>query len=72
MVDMVYQCGESKNFPDLSADSLFVHDITNTGDTSLRFVTVEFASVSVAGNDQRPAAEKHEREPHLPHSRRLG
>lgn len=46
VVEIVYQRGESKHFPELSADNFFVHDITNTGDTPLIFVTVEFTSFS--------------------------
>lgn len=46
VVDIVYQRGESKYFPELSADNLFVHDITNTGNTPLMFVTVEFTPFS--------------------------
>jgi len=42
VVDIVYQRGDSKHFPDLNADNMFVHDITNTGDAPLIFVTVEF------------------------------
>ncbi|RPH25529.1 cupin domain-containing protein [Buttiauxella warmboldiae] len=42
VVNIVYRRGESKNFPDLNAETMFVHDITNTGEAALIFVTVEF------------------------------
>lgn len=42
VVEIIYQRGESKHFPDLNADTMFVHEITNTGSAPLIFVTVEF------------------------------
>jgi beta-alanine degradation protein BauB len=41
-VDIDYKKGESKYFNDLSAENMFVHDLTNIGDSELVFVTVEF------------------------------
>lgn len=43
VVDVAYQPGDTSHFADLSAVNAFVHDLTNTGDTELVFVTVEFA-----------------------------
>ena len=42
---ITYKTGDTGHFPDLSAKSSFVHDLTNTGDISLLFVTVEFTSL---------------------------
>jgi beta-alanine degradation protein BauB len=42
IVDIDYKKGESKYFNDLSAENMFVHDLTNIGDSELVFVTVEF------------------------------
>ena len=42
VVPITYKAGDTGNFPDLSPDNYFVHDLTNTGDTDLIFVTVEF------------------------------
>jgi hypothetical protein len=42
IVDIDYKKGESKYFNDLSAENIFVHDLTNIGDAELVFVTVEF------------------------------
>ncbi|MGX1740332.1 cupin domain-containing protein [Bosea sp. NPDC055353] len=42
VVDVTYRAGETRHFPDLGRDRGFVHDLTNTGDTELVFVTVEF------------------------------
>lgn len=41
-VDHHYEVGETKNYPDLSPDNAFIHDLTNTGMTPLILVTVEF------------------------------
>jgi len=43
-VPIVYKAGDVRHFPDLSPETGFVHDLTNTGDTDLVFVTVEFNS----------------------------
>ena len=43
-VAVTYKAGDTRHFPDLSADNSFVHDLTNTGNTDLTFVTVEFNS----------------------------
>ena len=42
VVDVTYHAGETRHFPDLGSGHAFVHDLTNTGDTELVFVTVEF------------------------------
>ena len=42
VVDVTYRAGETRHFPDIGRGSVFVHDLTNTGDTELVFVTVEF------------------------------
>ena len=42
VVDVTYRAGETRHFPGLGRDSVFVHDLTNTGETELVFVTVEF------------------------------
>lgn len=44
IVDVVYNAGQTQNFPDLGHGNAFVHDLTNTGSTPLLFVTVEFSS----------------------------
>ncbi len=40
--DVIYKNGQTQHFPDLSPDNTFVHDLTNTGEEELAFVTVEF------------------------------
>ncbi|WP_343075829.1 hypothetical protein [Aliiroseovarius sp. Z3] len=40
--DVIYKHGQTQHFPDLTAESGFVHDLTNTGQDELLFVTVEF------------------------------
>ncbi len=42
VVDVTYTNGQTRHFPDLSPDNAFVHDLINTGETELVFVTVEF------------------------------
>ncbi|SIS91939.1 cupin domain-containing protein [Phaeovulum vinaykumarii] len=42
VVDVTYHAGDTKHFDDLKSDNGFVHDLTNTGDDELVFVTVEF------------------------------
>lgn len=37
-----YQSGDTQYFSDLSAENGFVHNLINTGETELIFVTVEF------------------------------
>ena len=49
-VSITYKAGDTKHFPDLTPETGFVHDLTNTGDTDLVFVTVEFNSIQ--GEDQ--------------------
>jgi len=39
---VTYRSGDTGHFPDLNAETRFVHDLTNTGNTELVFVTVEF------------------------------
>lgn len=43
VVDIIYHKGDSKYF-DLNPQNMFVHDLQNTGDQELLFVTVEFKS----------------------------
>jgi len=43
VVDVVYKKGDTKYFHDLSPSKRFVHDLLNTGDDELVFVTVEFS-----------------------------
>ncbi|NSY40860.1 cupin domain-containing protein [Leisingera sp. ANG59] len=40
--DITYASGQTQHFPDLTPDNAFVHDLTNTGDAELVFVTIEF------------------------------
>ena len=42
VVDVTYRAGETRHFPGLGREGAFVHDLTNTGETDLVFVTVEF------------------------------
>ena len=42
VVEVVYRAGDTRHFPDLGRMDIFVHDLTNTGNTELVFVTVEF------------------------------
>ena len=42
IIDITYRIGDTKNFNDLDPDKNFVHDLTNTGEAELVFVTVEF------------------------------
>lgn len=39
---VVYSAGDTRHFPDLGPGDDFVHDLTNTGDQDLVFVTLEF------------------------------
>lgn len=41
IVDIEYKAGDTKSF-DLTPETGFVHDLENTGETELLFVTVEF------------------------------
>lgn len=43
-VAITYKAGDTQYFPDLTAETGFVHDLTNSEDTPLIFVTVEFHS----------------------------
>lgn len=49
VVDIVYAAGQCSHFPNLNATNAFVHDLTNTGQTELVFVTVEFSHRHTAG-----------------------
>ncbi|MGE6781964.1 hypothetical protein ACQKGL_05545 [Ensifer adhaerens] len=42
VADVVYGAGDTQHFSDLTPETAFVHDLTNTGDTELVFVTAEF------------------------------
>jgi quercetin dioxygenase-like cupin family protein len=41
IADITYRAGDTKHFT-LTPDTAFVHDLANTGDRDLVFVTVEF------------------------------
>lgn len=41
-VTITYNAGDTKYFSDVTPETGFVHDLTNTGDTELVFTTVEF------------------------------
>lgn len=41
-VPITYKAGDTQHFPDLTRSNGFVHNLTNTGDTELLFVTAEF------------------------------
>ncbi|MCY1293410.1 hypothetical protein D9M70_426690 [compost metagenome] len=41
---MVYRAGDTRHFSDLTPETAFVHDLTNTGDAELVFVTAEFSA----------------------------
>lgn len=41
-VDVTYVAGDTRNFPNLTAENAFVHDLRNIGSSDLLFVTVEF------------------------------
>lgn len=43
IADITYRVGDTKHFGDLGPDNGFVHELTNTGNTDLVFVTVEFS-----------------------------
>ena len=43
-ITTTYKTGDTRHFPGLTTKSSFVHDLTNTGDTSLLFVTAEFTT----------------------------
>ena len=42
ILDVTYRAGDTRHMSDLSPDTVFVHDLTNTGEAELVFVTVEF------------------------------
>lgn len=42
IVDITYHAGDTKDFSGLTPKNDFVHDLTNTGEDELIFVTVEF------------------------------
>ncbi|WDZ80139.1 hypothetical protein PWG15_32500 (plasmid) [Ensifer adhaerens] len=42
VTDVVYRAGDTRHFGDLTPETAFVHDLTNTGDAELVFVTAEF------------------------------
>ncbi|MCB1456430.1 MAG: cupin domain-containing protein [Nitratireductor sp.] len=44
IADITYRAGDTKHFDDLKSCNGFVHDLTNTGEDELVFVTVEFNS----------------------------
>ena len=41
-IAITYKAGDTGYFPDLSKENTFAHDLINSGDTELLFVTVEF------------------------------
>lgn len=42
VADRTYVAGDTSDFPNLTPETAFVHDIENIGETELVFVTVEF------------------------------
>lgn len=42
IIDTEYEIGDTKYFKDLSRDNYFIHNLKNTGDTTLIYTTVEF------------------------------
>ena len=42
VIDVTYHAGQTQNFADLSPRTGFIHDLTNTGENELVFVTIEF------------------------------
>lgn len=42
VIDSHYEQGSTRYFPDLSHENYFIHDLKNTGETTLIFTTVEF------------------------------
>ena len=42
---ITYHSGDTGDFPDLSPDNGFVHDLTNVGESELVFVTIEFNQI---------------------------
>ncbi|KSV91355.1 hypothetical protein [Sinorhizobium sp. GL28] len=44
VTDVVYRAGDTRHFSDLTPETAFVHDLTNTGDAELVFVTAEFSA----------------------------
>ncbi|WP_085905165.1 cupin domain-containing protein [Kiloniella majae] len=53
-VAITYQAGDTQHFPDLTPETGFVHDLTNSGDTPLVFVTVEFNSTVAPSLSLKP------------------
>ncbi|MFD2206392.1 cupin domain-containing protein [Kiloniella antarctica] len=47
-IPIIYRAGDTQHFPDLTPENGFVHDLTNTGDSPLVFVTVEFKTNTYA------------------------
>ncbi|MFG6083800.1 hypothetical protein ACEUZ9_000032 [Paracoccus litorisediminis] len=44
VIDVIYRAGQTQHFPDLSPQTGFIHDLTNSGENDLIFVTVEFGN----------------------------
>ncbi len=42
IIESEYQIGDTKYFSDLTKENYFLHNLENTGDTTLIFTTVEF------------------------------
>lgn len=40
--ETIYELGDTRNFEDLSEENYFIHNLINTGDTTLIFSTIEF------------------------------
>lgn len=53
IVEVTYTAGQTRYFPDLSTSTAFVHDLTNTGEDDLVFVTVEFRNSSSSVSQSR-------------------
>ncbi len=43
VVPITYKAGDTRHFPDLTPQTGFVHDLTNTGESDLVFATIEFS-----------------------------
>lgn len=42
-----YEIGDTKHFKDLSPTNYFIHNLINTGNTSLIFMTIEFLNTKI-------------------------
>ncbi len=42
IIETIYTIGDTKSFEDLSETNYFIHNLINTGETTLIFTTIEF------------------------------